>query len=126
MKTRHFRDLVVWQKSMELARDVYACTRSFPKEEVFGITAQLRRAAVSVPSNIAEGHGRSTGKSVHLFLSQARGSLFELQTQLELAANLGYAKQDVAANLLTNCEEIARMLNALLKVLKEKEQVPVG
>jgi four helix bundle protein len=94
MKTRHIRDLVVWQKSMTLARDVYACTRSFPKEEVFGITAQLRRAAVSVPSNIAEGHGRTTDKSFRLFLSQARGSLFEVETQLELAANLKYLPVD--------------------------------
>ncbi len=91
MENRHFRDLQVWQQSMALARNVYALTEAFPKREVFGLTSQIRRAAVSIPSNIAEGRGRTTEKSFALFLSQARGSLYELETQMELAGELGFA-----------------------------------
>jgi four helix bundle protein len=126
MKTRHFRDLVVWQESMALARDIYSSTESFPKQETFGLTAQIRRAAVSVPSNIAEGHGRSSDKSFALFVSQARGSLFELETQLELASGLAYIRPVHATELIDRCEQIARKLNALLKALKEKEEVPLS
>lgn len=86
MKERHFRDLKVWQRSMALACGVYGITAHFPQAEKFGLTQQMRRAAVSVPSNIAEGRGRRTNKSFALFLSQARGSLNELETQLELFA----------------------------------------
>jgi four helix bundle protein len=82
MKTRCFRDLQVWQRSMDLARNVYALTNSFPGSETFGLTSQFRRAAVSVPSNIAEGRGRLTDKSFAVFLAQARGSLYELETQI--------------------------------------------
>jgi four helix bundle protein len=121
MKTRHFRDLIVWQKSMQLARDVYALTRDFPKDELFGLTSQLRRAAVSVPSNIAEGHGRLTDNGFAVFLGQARGSLFEVETQIELAQALGFLALDDAKKSLADCNEVAKMLNGLLKTLKEKE-----
>jgi four helix bundle protein len=107
------RDLVVWQKAMTLVTDVYQVTRSFPKDEVYGLTAQLRRAAVSVPSNLAEGHGRNSRKEFHHFVGQARGSLTELETQLEIAANLGYLSQANASELLGRASEIARMLNGL-------------
>lgn len=80
MKMRDFRDLKVWRRSMLLAEEVYAATRDFPKDELFGLVGQLRRAAVSIPSNIAEGHGRASDKNFALFLTQARGSLCELQT----------------------------------------------
>ena len=90
MKTRHFRELLVWQRAMQFARDVYETTQGFPRKEIFGLTSQLRRAAVSVPSNIAEGHGRLSDKAFAVFLGQARGSLYELETQLELAKSLGY------------------------------------
>ncbi|HEX3986149.1 MAG TPA: four helix bundle protein [Acidobacteriaceae bacterium] len=79
MDTRRFRDLQVWQRSMALARYVYAATESLPQSELFGLSSQIRRAAVSIPSNIAEGRGRTTDKSFAAFLSQARGSLYELQ-----------------------------------------------
>jgi four helix bundle protein len=81
METRHFRDLQVWQRSMALARNVYALTGSFPKTEVFGLTSQIRRAAVSVPSNIAEGRGRATDKSFAVFLCQAQGSLTKCRSR---------------------------------------------
>jgi four helix bundle protein len=126
MKTRRFRDLQVWQRSMQLARDVYSATGDFPKHEIFGLTSQMRRAAVSVPSNIAEGHGRVSDRSFRIFLTQARGSLFELETQLQLAADIGYSDPSNVAKLMQECQEIARMLNALLKTLKEQEKSASG
>lgn len=90
MKTQRFRELLIWQDSMPLAREVDAVTNEFPKSEVFGLQNQLGRAAISIRSNIAEGHGRLSDKSFAVFLGQARGSLFEVGTQLELASSLGY------------------------------------
>jgi four helix bundle protein len=119
-RTRHFRDLLVWQKSMQLARAVYRETSDFPKAELFGLTSQMRRAAVSVPSNIAEGHGRLSDGNMRLFLAQARGSLCELETQIELAAGLGLLKPVAEKRLLESCREIGRMLNGLLAVLESR------
>ncbi len=90
MKTRHYRELEVWQRSMQLARTVYRVTQAFPREEVFGLTSQLRRTAVSVPSNIAEGQGRLTDKVFLHYLSQARGSLYEMETQIQLSVDLQF------------------------------------
>ena len=87
---RSYKDLVAWQKSMDLVTNVYRVTGSFPKEQLFGLTSQLRRAAVSIPSNIAEGQGRLSEKEFRYFLGQARGSLMEVETQLQIAINLGY------------------------------------
>jgi four helix bundle protein len=126
MKTKHFRDLLVWQRSMRLARDVYAETVNFPKHEVFGLSSQIRRAAVSVPSNIAEGHGKISDRSFRVFLTQARGSLFELETQLQLATDVGYFDDAKALKLMQECQEIARMLNGLLHTLKEQEKSASG
>ena len=88
---KSYRDLDVWRLGMDLAEAVYQCTSSFPKHELFGLTAQMRRAAVSIPSNIAEGRARSSTKELLHFLAIARGSLAELETQFELALRLGYA-----------------------------------
>jgi len=107
------RDLVVWQKAMDLVTEIYRVTRGFPKDELYGLTSQLRRAAISVPSNLAEGHGRNSRKEFHHFLGQARGSLTELETQLEIARNLGYLKEHEASVLLAQSAEIGRMLNGL-------------
>jgi four helix bundle protein len=107
------RDLVVWQKSMALVTDVYQATRSFPREELYGLTGQIRRSAVSVPSNLAEGHGRNSRKELHQFIGHARGSLTELETQIEIAVNLGYLSESTGADLLARASEIARMLNGL-------------
>jgi len=98
---------------MTLVTEVYQVTRGFPKDELYGLTAQLRRAAVSVPSNLAEGHGRNSRREFHQFVGQARGSLTELETQLEIAANLGYLPQPIASDLPTKANEVARMLNGL-------------
>jgi four helix bundle protein len=120
METRHFRDLQVWQRSMELARQIYAVTDAFPRAEVFGLTSQIRRAAVSVPSNIAEGRGRMTDRSFALFLSQARGSLYELQTPVELACDLGFIESHNVRAILAEAAEIASMLHGLLASISSK------
>ena len=103
---------------MTLARDIYTVTKTFPRDELFGLTSQLRRAAVSIPSNIAEGQGRLSDKGFAVFIGQARGSLFEMETQLELAASLDYIELERHRQLLAQCEQITRMLNALLKTLQ--------
>ena len=110
---RGHRDLIAWQKAMRLVTDVYKATRSFPREEAYGLTNQLRRAAVSVPSNLAEGHGRNSRKEFHQFIGQARGSLLEVETQLEIAVNLGYLPRAVASSLLDEAAAVARILNGL-------------
>ena len=117
MRTRQFRDLLVWQRSMRLVEAVYQATRNFPKDEMFGLTAQMRRAAVSVPSNIAEGQGRDSEKSFAQFLNQARGSLYELETQLELASNLSMLPHETMNHLQEDAAEIARMLHGLRNTL---------
>ena len=115
-----FRDLYVWQKSMELTVNVYRLTRGFPREEAFGLTAQLRRSAVSVPSNIAEGHGRMNPREFKRFLLIARGSICELRTQLELAGALEFADSLLVKTALKQSLEVEKMLFALLGNLKNK------
>jgi four helix bundle protein len=112
--TQTFRDLIAWQKGMALARAIYECTRLFPDEERFGIVSQLRRAAVSIPSNIAEGRGRGTKKDFRYFLLQARGSLYEVETQIELAKGLRYISEPDAVRLEESCDELSRILNGLI------------
>jgi four helix bundle protein len=124
VKTKTFRDLLVWQRSMKLAEQVYAATRAFPRSEAFGLTSQVRRAAVSIPSNIAEGHGRETDKNFAQFLIQARGSLCELETQLELACALKMLVPSQSRDLLKETGEVGRMLNGLLRVLRNSERAP--
>lgn len=106
---------------MDLAKTVYRVTKPFPKEEMFGLTSQMRRAAVSVPSNIAEGQGRTSDKVFTLFLGHARGSLFEIETQAELAESLGYLNKDQLSELLIAANELGRMLNGLMKSMKETD-----
>jgi len=113
-----FRDLVVWQKSMQLAVDVYKLTKDFPREEIYGLTSQIRRSAISVPSNIAEGHGRLNAGEFRQFLGIARGSTYELQAQLELAQSLGFASSDQIELASRLAQEIGRMIHALLGSIK--------
>ncbi len=117
-RTRHYRELLVWQKAMRLAKAVYRETESLPKAEVYGLQAQMRRAAVSVPSNIAEGHGRLDDGHFRQFLANSRGSLFELQTQLELAGDLKLLSERNVGELMESCEEVARLINGLVGVLE--------
>jgi four helix bundle protein len=108
-----FRDLLVWQKGIELAEAVYALTRPFPAEEKFGLVSQLRRAAVSVPSNIAEGQVRRSAVEFAHFLSISLGSLAELETQLMIASKLGLVTGPSAQSLLTRIHELQKMLHSL-------------
>ncbi len=107
------RDLIVWQKAKRLALEVYRVTRLFPREESYGITLQLRRAAVSVPSNSAEGQARLTPRDFRNFLGHARGSLAEVQTQLEIAHDLKYIEDDCFRSLAVLASDVAKLLNAL-------------
>jgi four helix bundle protein len=109
-----FRDLVVWQKSMQSAAEVYKLTKDFPREEVYGLTSQIRRSAISIRSNIAEGHGRLNAKEFRQFLGIARGSTYELQTQLELAQSLEFASLDQIESSSKLSQEVGRMIFALL------------
>jgi len=111
---QNFRDLIVWQKAMILAKEVYQLSKVFPREEKFGLTSQIRRAALSVPSNIAEGHARQ-GREFCNFLSIARGSLAEVETQLLFAAEIGYLSSAQLAIALGLADEIKRMASALAK-----------
>ena len=124
MKTntpRSFRDLVVWQKGIALAKLVYGLTRSFPSEEKFGMIAQMRRAAVSIPSNIAEGQARHTTGEFVQFISHAEGSVAELETQLILSIELKFCTPTAAAPAVELVSELRRMLNALRRKLATRE-----
>lgn len=113
-----YKELVVWQKSMNLVSEIYEVTRSFPREEIYGLTSQMRRSAVSVPSNIAEGQGRASKGEFIQFLCHARGSLFELETQIILAAKFDYVSREGSERLLAQLTEVARILNGLLTSLR--------
>jgi four helix bundle protein len=108
------RDLIAWQKAMDLVTDIYRITKDFPREEMFGLTRQIRRAAVSVPSNLAEGHGRTSRKEFHPFVANARGSLVEVETQIEIAQRLGYLSQKESVRVLGLANEVGRIVNGLL------------
>jgi four helix bundle protein len=116
-KPGSYRDLLVWQKGIALVVEIYQLTRAFPADERFGLTAQMRRAAVSVPSNIAEGHARRTTGECIQFISIAEGSLAELDTQLVIAIRLGDASDESGAALATLIIELRRMLNTLRRKL---------
>lgn len=114
MKINSYKDLIVWQKAMDLVEMIYQASRTFPKEELYGLTNQLRRADVSIPSNIDEGHSRSSTAEFHRFLSIARGSLAEVETQLLIAQRLGYLSNDQIAPILSLQIEINKMTNRLM------------
>ena len=114
VECKGYRNLVVWQKAMELAEKVYLVTRNVPEEEIYALTSQVRRSAVSVPSNIAEGKGRGTGKEFIQFLRIALGSLYELQTQLELSMRIGYITTAQLNPIDSLALEVEKMLNSLI------------
>lgn len=112
-----YRDLVVWQRSMELAQSIYSLTGAFPKQEEYRLTSQMIRAAISIPANIAEGYMRSTRKDYGNFISTARGSAAELETFLILTGRMKFAPREAVAAALKQTEEISRMLNTLRRKL---------
>ena len=116
-----YRDLLVWQKSMRMVTEVYTMTRKLPVEELYGLTSQIRRSAISIPSNIAEGYGRRSTQDYIRFLRMANGSLFEMQTQIEISLNLQYINQKTFEDVYDSSREIERMLSSLIsKVEKSK------
>ena len=117
MAISSFKDLIVWQKSIDLVAKVYKTTKKFPKEETYGLTNQIRRAAVSVPSNISEGHARNSTAEFRKFLSIARGSLAEIETQFIIARRLNYIAETDFQFLRDLQIEINKMLNSLMKKL---------
>ncbi|HEY2858606.1 MAG TPA: four helix bundle protein [Terracidiphilus sp.] len=112
-----YRDLQVWHKAMKLAAAVYEVSRAFPREELYGLTSQLRRSSISIPSNIAEGSGRNSTGEFKQFLGVARGSTYEVQTQLELAGNLNFASAENIAPSLGLSHEVGKMIYALIESL---------
>lgn len=112
---RSHRDLIVWQRGMDLVVAVYDLCKNFPKDETYGLTSQIRRAAVSIPANIAEGQGRRLPGEFTQFLAHARGSLLELDTHLELAMRLGYINETQHFSVQRRIDEVGRLLNGLLK-----------
>ena len=119
-----YQDLIAWRKATQLALDIYRSTRNFPKDELYGLTSQMRRAAVSIASNIAEGKGRYSGKEFVQFLYRSRGSVLELETQLFIARELHYLEPVVSRNLQSRTEELGRILNGLTKSAVESLNVP--
>lgn len=115
MKVKCFKELIVWQKSMDLSEEVYRLTRSFPSHELYALTNQIRRAVVSVPSNIAEGQARNSTAEFGHFLSIARGSLAEVETQLLLAIRFKYLSETDTTQSLDLITQVGKMLNTLMK-----------
>ena len=120
MALKHYRELIGWQLAMDLAEEVYAATRDFPREEQFGLTNQVRRAAVSVPSNIAEGQGRGTTRNFIHFLNMACGSLQEVETQILLSERLKHLPSRRTLGLLDLSAEIGRVNNGLIRSLLKR------
>src|SRR5438876_9132513 len=123
---RGYRDLLVWQDSMDLVVAIYRITATFPKEERYSLVDQLRRAAVSVPSNVAEGHGRSRTGDYLRHLSVSVGSLSEVETQVQIARRLEYITEDDQRQLLDSCNAIAKMLGGLLRSLRRRLKCRAG
>lgn len=117
---QNFKDLIVWQKAMELVEEVYKLVGFLPNDEKYALSDQIRRSAVSVPSNIAEGRGRSSEKEFVYFLNIANGSAYELETQLIICERLGYLKKEQLTYAIELCDEICRMLNVMIRKLKIK------
>jgi four helix bundle protein len=119
-----YKDLKVWQRSYQLCLDIYKVTKAFPKEEIYGLTSQIRRAAVSIPSNIAEGYGRKTTPEYIRSLYIAYGSNCELETQTLLSGDLGYIEAAKSKKVQDEIGEVERMLKALIKSLESKHLTP--
>ena len=125
-KIRDYRDLTVWQRAMELVVECYSAAQAFPRAEVYGLTSQLRRAAVSVPSNIAEGNGRASLGDYLRHLSIANGSLMELETHIRVARRLGYLSEAQESQILGVSRQVGRLLGALIGRLRSRRRVSAG
>ena len=123
-RIRSYRDLQVWQLGMDLAEACYLLTKRFPKDELFGMTSQIRRAASSVPANIAEGYGRDSKGEYIQFLRVAQGSLKELETHLTLSTRVGLMSESETKNVLEECDHLGRMLHRLIRALQRS--TPTG
>ena len=123
---KNFKELKVWQKGIELVALVYTVTTTFPEEEKYGLSAQMRRAAVSIPSNIAEGHLRKTAKDFKQFLSIARGSCAELETQIIIAHKLGFIQDDYVNKLSPKVEELSKMLSSFYSKINPNPPNPLN
>ena len=119
-KIKSYRELLIWQKSILVVTNIYKLTRDFPKEELFGITSQMRRCAISIPSNIAEGFGRNSQGDFKRFLNISLGSIYELQTQIEISQNLEYLNTENYKYLMESCVELEKMMNSLVSKIKAK------
>ena len=117
LSVQSYRDLIGWRKAVELVIEIYRSTQTFPRQEIYGLVSQMRRAAVSVPSNIAEGHARISTGEFKQFLGHALGSLMEIETQLIIAQALGYIDSQKLTELLKRTAEIGKILNGLLRSL---------
>jgi four helix bundle protein len=122
MSLKSYQELIVWQLGMKIAKETYSLTKNFPKQEVYGLTNQMQRAAVSIPANIAEGHARSSTKEFLRFISIAQGSLAELETHLLLATELEYCTKSTIEQILKHCSEESKMLVSLYRTIKAKSQ----
>ncbi len=120
MALQSYRELIAWQKSMELVKAVYSAAGGFPREKIFGLSSQLKRASVSVPSNIAEGQGRYSTKEFIKHLSIAYGSLMEVETQIMIAQSLNYFDIEKMNTLLEKTAEVGRLINGLSRALRNK------
>jgi four helix bundle protein len=120
---KSFRDLLVWQRAIQLSVAIYRLTQGFPREELYGLSSQIRRASVSVPSNIAEGHGRLNTGEYRQFLGIARGSNFELQTQLEIARALGFGKSELLDEAEGLSHEVGKMIHGILEGIMDNDSV---
>src|ERR1041384_5806864 len=124
MAIRSYRDLTAWQEAMRLVTDVYKGTKNWPREETYGLTPQARRAAVSVPSNIAEGQGRRSSNEFRNHLSMVYGSLMELETQVQIASDLDYQTGEVTEQLMEQAARVGRLINALSNALPKQRPSP--
>jgi four helix bundle protein len=121
MGMHNFRELKIWQRSMTLAEDVYKATSTFPKEEIYGLSSQLKRCAVSVPSNISEGAGRATNKQFKHFLEFSMGSCNEIQTQIDLANRFNYVSKELNDQIVNEALQVYKMILAFYNSLKEDQ-----
>ncbi|MBK6977081.1 MAG: four helix bundle protein [Cytophagaceae bacterium] len=117
---KSYRELLIWQKSILVVTNIYKLTRDFPKEELFGITSQMRRCAISIPSNIVEGFGRNSQGILKVFEYISLGSIYELQTQMEISQNLEYLNTENYKYLMESCVELEKMMNSLVSKKKQR------